>query len=438
MLKCLTITTLMLALPAGAATYEKTYDNGLKLIVREDNRAPVVVSQIWYHVGSSYEYESITGISHALEHLMFKGTATHPVGEFSRMIAENGGEDNAFTSKHYTAYYQRIASDRVEIPIRLEADRMTNLLFDEIEFKREMEVIKEERSLRIDNNPLNRFYEKFLATNYIRSPLRHPVIGWPMDIDRLTMVQTENWYRRWYAPNNATLVIVGDVAFDEVEALVARYFGPIKSKSIKPVLSVFEAPQNGQKTIHGYGNTSSSYLLMAYRVPVIMQLEDPDDAYALEVLKGILDGGHSARFSRYLQREQDMAISVSADYDAFDRLQGLFNVTAMPKVDITLGALQQAIELQIEAIKTSPVSERELQRVKAQVVSARVYQQDSLFYMAMQIGRLETVGLGWRLLDDYADQINRITVSDIQRVARRYLISRNLTVGKFWPESKQP
>ena len=428
----------MLTLPAGAATYEKTYDNGLKLIVREDHRAPVVVSQIWYRVGSSYEHDGFTGISHALEHLMFKGTPTYPGGELSRIIAENGGEDNAFTGKHFTTYYQRIASDRVEIPIRLEADRMTNLLFDEIEFKREMEVIKEERSQRIDNNPLSRFYEKFQATTFIRSPLRHPIIGWPLDIDRLTMVQAERWYQRWYAPNNATLVIVGDVAFDEVEALVARHFGPIKSKPVQPVLPVFEAPQNGQKTIHGYGDISSSYLLMAYRVPVIMQLEDSEDAYALEVLNGILDGGHSARFSRYLQREQDIAISASADYDAFDRLQGLFNITAIPKPGITLEALKLAIESQIEAIKTNPVSQAELQRVKAQVVSGRVYQQDSLFYMAMQIGQLETVGLGWHLLDDYVDHINRVTASDIQRVARRYLNARNLTIGKFWPESKRP
>ena len=436
MLKLLIILILMQALPAGAATYEKIYSNGLKLVVREDHRAPVVVSQIWYHVGSSYEHEGITGISHALEHLMFKGTPSRPDADFSRIIAENGGEDNAFTSKHYTTYYQRIASDRVEIPIRLEADRMSNLLFDEVEFKREMEVIKEERSQRIDNNPLSQFHEKFLATAYIRSPLRYPVIGWPQDIGRLTMAQAQSWYQRWYAPNNATLVIVGDVKFDEIDTLVTRYFSPIKSKLIKPVQPVFETPQNGQKEIHGYGNTSSPYLLMAYRVPVIMGLEEPDDAYALEALNGILDGGNSARFARFLQREQDIAITVSADYDAFDRLEGLFNITAMPKPGITLEELQSGIESQIEAIKTIPVSETELQRVKAQLVSARVYQQDSMFYMAMQIGLYETVGLGRHLLDDYVEQINRITVSDIQRVATRYLNARNLTVGKFWPESQ--
>ena len=435
---CASVALLVLALPVGSATLEKTYSNGLKLIVREDHRAPVVVSQIWYRVGSSYEHEGITGISHALEHLMFKGTPSFPGGEFSRIIAENGGQDNAFTSKHYTAYYQRIASDRLEIPLQLEADRMTNLLFDDEEFKREMEVIKEERSQRVDNNPLTQFYEKFIATAFIRSPVRHPIIGWPLDIERLTMAQARAWYQRWYAPNNATLVIVGDVEFDEVDRLVARYFGPIKSRPIKPLGPLLEAPQNGQKIIHGYGDTSSSYLLMAYRAPVIAQLDEAGDAYALEVLSGILDGGNSARFSRYLQRDQEFAISASVGYDAFDRLQGLFSITATPKPGIALEVLQSAIESQIDDLKTRPVSEEELQRVKAQVVSGRIYQQDSLFYMALQIGMFETAGLDWRLLDGYVDAINRVSADDVQRVARRYLNPRGLTLGKFWPEDKQP
>ncbi len=176
---------------------------------------------------------------------------------------------------------------------------------------------------------------------------------------------------------------------------------------------------------------------MAYRAPVIAQLEEPSDAYALDVLSGILDGGNSARFSRYLQREQEIAISASVGYDAFERLQGLFNITATPKPGITLEALQSAIEAQLDKLKTEAVSETELQRVKAQVVSGRIYQQDSLFYMAMQIGMFETAGLGWRLLDGYVDAINRVSADDVQRVASRYLNSRGLTLGKFWPEDKR-
>lgn len=436
--KAILLLSLMIAFPAYAETFEKIYDNGLKLVVREDHRAPVVVSQLWYHVGSSYEHDGITGISHALEHLMFQGTGKTAAGEFSRIVAENGGQDNAFTGKHYTTYFQRIASDRLEISLRLEADRMTGLLIDEDRFKREMEVIKEERNLRVDNNPLNRFYERFMATIFIESPLRHPVIGWSQDIEQLGMQQTKDWYQRWYAPNNATLVIVGDVRFAEVDALVKRYFSPIKSKPIIGVKIRREAPQDGMKLIQGYGETSTPYLLMAYRAPVFNQLEDPADAYALDVLSGILDGGGSARFSRYLQRGQEVAVSASAGYNASDRLDGLFTITAMPKSGVSLEKLQSAIESQIERLKTESVSEQELQRVKSQVVSGKVYERDSIFYMAMQIGMLETAGLDWRLLDDYLSQVERVDADDIQRVARRYLVSTGLTLGQFWPESERP
>lgn len=442
MIKRLVISVLFLCLnciPASwAETFEKTYDNGLKLVVREDHRAPVVVSQLWYHVGSSYEHDGITGVSHALEHLMFKSTENTATGEFSRIVAENGGSDNAFTGKHYTTYFQRIASDRLEICLRLEADRMKGLLFDEAEFRREIEVIKEERNLRVDNNPLARFYERFMATVFIQSPLRHPVIGWPQDIEQLNMRQTIDWYKRWYAPNNATLVIVGDVHFAEVDTLVKRYFSPIKSKPVISVKRRREAPQDGLKVIQGYGETSTPYLLMAYRAPVIRRLENPADAYALDVLSGILDGGSSARFSRYLQREQEVAISASAAYDAFDRLEGLFTITAIPKTGVTLEDLQSAVEVQIDRLKTEAVSEQELQRVKAQVISGRVYERDSTFYTAMQIGKLEAAGLDWQLLDDYLTQIKRVEAEDIQRVAKRYLVENGLTIGQFRPQSERP
>ena len=424
--------------PLFAASLEKVYDNGLKLIVLQDHRAPVVVSQLWYHVGSSYEHEGITGVSHALEHLMFKSTENVAAGEFSRVVAENGGSDNAFTGKHYTAYFQRIASDRLELCIRYEADRMNGLIFDADEFEREMDVIREERSLRVDNNPLSRFYERFIAAVYSRSSLRHPVIGWPEDIRQLELHEANEWYQRWYVPNNATLVIAGDVQFEEVDELVMKYFSGIPSRPLQPVKSRPEPPQDGLKVIQGYGQTSTPYLLMAFRAPAITQLDDPVDAYALEVLAGILDGGSSARFSRFLQREQEIAVSLSVSYDAFERLQGLFTITAVPSSGITLDALQNAIMQQIDRLKEVVVSDEELERVKAQVISSKVYERDSIFYSAMQIGMLETAGLDNQLIDSYVSQIERIGVDDIQRVARRYFVETGLTLGEFWPESKRP
>ena len=424
--------------PLFAATLEKTYDNGLKLIVLPDHRAPVVISQLWYHVGSSYEHEGITGVSHALEHLMFKRTTTASAGEFSRLVAEHGGSDNAFTGKHYTAYFQHIASDQLELCLRYEADRMNGLVFDQAEFKREMDVIREERSLRVDNSPLSQFYERFVATVYSRSPLRHPVIGWPEDIQQLELEDARKWYRRWYMPNNATLVIAGDVQFDEVDRLVTKYFSKIPSRPIQPVKLRPEPPQDGFKLIRGYGQVSSPYLLMAFRAPSITQLEVPADAYALKVLAGILDGGASARFTRFLQRGEETAISVSAAYDAFERLQGLFTITALPNRGVTLDALRSAIMGQIDRLKQEPVNDDELERVKAQVISGQVYQRDSSFYTAVQIGMLETAGLSSRLLDDYVTRIDAVKADDIQRVARRYFVDTGLTLGEFRPGSDRP
>jgi zinc protease len=421
-----------------ADTVEKVYDNGLKLIVLHDDRAPVVVSQLWYHVGSSYEHEGITGISHALEHLMFKSTTNAASGEFSRVVAERGGSDNAFTGKHYTTYFQRIASDSLELCIRYEADRMNGLVFDAAEFEREMDVISEERSLRVDSSPLNRFYERFTASVYTRSPLRHPVIGWPEDIQQLELDEVKQWYGRWYVPNNATLVIAGDVQFAEVDELVRKYFSGIPARPLQPVKRWREPPQDGLKVIQGYGQTSSAYLLMAFRAPGIAQLDDPDDAYVLEVLSGILDGGASARFSRFLQREQEIAVSASVSYDPFERLQGLFTITAVPSAGVTLQALQDAIMQQLDRLKEVAVSEEELKRVKAQVISSKVFERDSLFYSAMQIGRLETIGLGRHLLDSYVAEIERVDIDDLRRVAQRYFVETGMTLGQFRPQSKRP
>lgn len=315
---------------------------------------------------------------------------------------------------------------------------MQNLVFDAVEFEREMDVIREERSLRVDSSPLSRFYEQFIANVYTRSRLRHPVIGWPEDIQQLELDEVRQWYEQWYVPNNATLVIAGDVGFDEVDALVTKYFSAIPARPLEQVKVWDEPPQHGLKIVQGYGQTSSAYLFMAYRVPGIAQLEQPDDAYALEVLGGILDGGASARFSRFLQREQEIAVSASVSYDPFERLQGLFSISAVPSAGVTLQALQEAILQQLESLKEAAVSEEELARVKAQVISSKVYERDSLFYSAMQIGRLETSGFDSELLDSYVTEIERVDADDIRRVARRYFVETGLTLGQFRPQSERP
>ena len=232
-----------------AEVHEYTFENGLKLLVKEERRAPVVVSQTWYRIGSSYEHDGITGISHVLEHMMFKGTEKHPGDEFSRIISENGGRGNAFTGKDYTAYFQILEKSRLEVSFRLEADRMRNLLLPEEEFKKEIEVVKEERRLRTEDRPVAYLHEAALSAAFQTAPYRHPIIGWMSDLDAMQVDDLKGWYQRWYAPNNATLVVVGDVEHEMVYRLARKYFGPLKAATLTPPRALPEVPQQGLKRI---------------------------------------------------------------------------------------------------------------------------------------------------------------------------------------------
>ncbi|HHJ34149.1 MAG TPA: insulinase family protein, partial [Gammaproteobacteria bacterium] len=243
--------------------------NGMKILVVENHRAPVVVSQVWYKVGASYEHDGITGLSHVLEHMMFKGTKAHPAGEFSEIIAANGGRENAFTGQDYTAYFQRIANDRLELCFELEADRMQNLLLDEDEFMKEIEVIKEERRLRTEDKPTALTYERFNAAAFINNPYRRPVIGWMEDLDTLNIQDVRRWYKHWYAPNNATLVVAGDVDAGEVFKLAKEYFGSIPTSKIPQLKPRREAKQYGTQRITVELPAKIPYLVMGYKVPVL-------------------------------------------------------------------------------------------------------------------------------------------------------------------------
>ena len=218
---------------AGGAVHEYRLDNGLKLIVKEDHRAPVMVSQVWYRVGSGYESDGVTGVSHVLEHMMFKGTDKHAPGEFSRIIAENGGQENAFTSQDYTAYFQRMEAGRLPVSFELEADRMRNIKLSEEEFRKEIKVVMEERRMRTDDKPTAQTFEQFAATAYTTSSYRIPTIGWMNDLENMTLADLQQWYRRWYAPNNAILVVVGDVDPEAVLAQAKKHFGPLRPETIK-------------------------------------------------------------------------------------------------------------------------------------------------------------------------------------------------------------
>jgi zinc protease len=414
--------------------HEYRLANGLKLIVKEDHRAPVVVSQVWYKAGSSYEHNGTTGVAHVLEHMMFKGTHKHGPNEFSRIISANGGRENAFTGQDYTAYFQQLEKSRLPISFELEADRMANLNLKAEDFAKEVQVVMEERRMRTEDKPRSLTYEHFAATAFTNSPYHHPIIGWMDDLQNMTVDDMRQWYADWYAPNNATLVVAGDVDPQAVFELAKQYYGPVKPRPVPTVKPQREFEQKGIRRLTVKAPAQVPYFIMGYKTPVVKTAEVDWEPYALDMLAGILDGGESARFARELVRGQQIASSVGAGYDLYSRLDDLLLFDGTPAKGHTVAELEQAIRDQIERLKTELVSQEELDRIKAQVVASKTYEKDSIFYQAMQIGTLETVGLDWRLMDQYVDRLRAVTPEQVQAVARKYLIDDYLTVAVLEPQ----
>ncbi len=415
--------------------HETVLDNGLKVIVKIDTRAPIVVSQVWYKVGGSYEATGKTGISHVLEHMMFKGTDQLEANEFSKVIAANGGQENAFTGRDYTAYFQKLEKSRLAISFRLEADRMRNLRMTEEEFRKEVEVVKEERRLRTEDRPEALVYEQFMATAFRSSNYRNPVIGWPEDLDNLELSDLEAWYDSFYAPNNATVVVVGDVEPDAVFELATRYFGPIPRRDVTPVAASPEPKQQGPRRVSVQKPAKVPYLLMGFHVPSLGAENAAWEPYALEVLAYVLDGGKSARLPTSLVRRQRVASSVGVSYDAVSRLPTLFIISANPANGKTTEEVKTALLDEIERLQSEKVREKELEKVKAQIVAGNVFERDSSFYQAMKIGELETVGLDWRLENELVERLKSVTAEQVQAVARKYLDPDAMTIGVLEPTS---
>jgi len=438
----LLLSTICLPLTALAAdpqpTHEFTLDNGLKVVVREDHRAPVVVSQIWYKVGSSYETPGQTGLSHALEHMMFKGSSKAGPGEASLILRDLGAEENAFTSDDYTAYYQVLARDRLSVAFELEADRMATLRLPPEEFSREIEVIKEERRLRTDDKPNSKAYERFKAMAYPASGYHTPTIGWMADLDRMNVQELRHWYESWYVPNNATLVVVGDVKPDEVKALAERWFGPLPRRDVPPAKKPLELAEPGERQITVHVATQMPGLMYGFNVPSLATAEDPRMVNALRLISALLDGGYSARIPARLERGEELVSGASSDYDAFSRGDSLFTINATPNAQKkkTLADAEAGIWRLLNELKTKPPSKEELERVRAQVIAGVVFERDSITSQATTIGQLETVGLSWKLMDDELEALQSVTPEDIQKAARTYFTRARLSIAHVLPEEK--
>jgi zinc protease len=420
---------------ACAEVFEHTLANGLKVIVKEDHRAPVLVQQIWYKAGSMDERTGKTGVAHLLEHMMFKGTKAVPPGEFSRRIAAAGGRENAFTSNDYTAYFQQLHKSQLPLAMKLESDRMHNLNLSEAEFSKEIKVVMEERRMRTDDEPHALLQEKMMAAVYLEHPYQHPVIGWMSDLEAMTVADARAWYQQWYAPNNATLVIAGDVKAAEVFALAQRYYGSIP-KQIQPARRVFTEPaQIGIKRMVVKAPAELPLVVMSYHAPNIINLQQDWKPYALEMLAGVLSGGESARLNKHLVREQRIASSAAAGYDSASRGPGLFTLEATPSEGKSVGEMEAALRGEIAQLIKDGVSADEMKRVKAQVMAGEVYKLDSVFYQAMQIGQMESIGLGHKAIGVMLEKLQAVTAEQVQQVAVEFLQDDNLTVAVLDPQA---
>lgn len=422
---------------AQASVVEHHLENGLTVLVLPDPRAPVVTNQIWYDVGSRHEHSGITGISHMLEHMMFRGSEAYPPGEFTRIIARLGGNQNAFTGQDFTAYFQVLGSAHWETAMAMEAERMHALRLSEEQFQPERDVVVEERRLTRDDRPTALLHEQFMAAAFLNSPYGHGVIGWMTDIENYALEDVQAWYDAWYAPNNAVAVVVGDVDPDEVIKAAQRHYGLIPARPLPEVKPRAEVPQRGERRTVLRVPAELPHLIMGWKTPSIPTLlasdAAPDDAYALMVAAGVLGSGRSSRLNRELVRGQELALGASAGYSGYSRLETLFTLSATPSSQSDIETLEQALLEQVRRLIETPVDQAELQRVKAQVVASEVFRRDSLNARAFELGMLETIGLGWRVGEEYAERIRAVTADDVQRVAGTYLIPDTRTVAVLDP-----
>ena len=433
------ITQLALAAsPDLGDTHEYQLSNGLKLIVREDHRAPTVAHMAWYRAGSMDEVNGKTGVAHVLEHMMFKGTDKVKAGEFSRLVAAVGGRENAFTSRDYTAYFQQVEKSKLEDVIKLESDRMSNLNFDDAVFLKEIQVIMEERRLRTEDNPSSLLNESLMATAYMSSPYRHPVIGWMNDLQNMKASDARDWYRSWYTPNNVTVVISGDVDAKKVLNMAEKYYGAAAAHELPVRKPQIEPPQKGIKQVQVKASADSAQLAMAWKVPRLEpgKLDDPEP-YALELLTAVLDGYDNARLNRTLVKQEKVVNDVGVGYDMISRGPELFLISATMAKGKTVGQAQVSIRKALDELKQKGVLDSELKRIKVRILSDQIYKRDSIFGQAMEIGSTEMAGFSWRDIDYMLEKMQSITPEQVQAVAKKYLVDEGLTIAVLDPQARQ-
>ena len=428
---CLLLAALLAVAPLGAAAdevAETTLDNGLRVLLLEDHRSPVVALQIWYRVGSRHERVGLTGLSHYLEHMMFKGTPRYGPRAYATLVEQQGGEQNAYTTQDATVYHVNVVADKIDLILDLEADRMRQLALDPREIEAERKVIMEERRTRTEDDPVGALAEAFNAVAFTAHPYRLPVIGFMGDIERLVAEDLRAWYDAYYRPNNAILVAVGDFKAAEFLEKIRTRFGPVPRGPDPPPVRVVEPEQRGERRVWLRKEAQLPVIFIGYPAPN----HHSPDAYALDVLSVILSGGRASRLYQRLVYAERLALDAGGDYTrlSIDPETFTFYATVLPEK--TVEAVERALQAEVERLHADLVGEEELQRAKNQIEASFLFGQDSVSTRAATLGRYELVS-GWRLVDAFLPGIRAVSREDVRRVAQRYFARDRQTTAILVP-----
>jgi zinc protease len=420
-----------------------TLSNGMTLIVKPDRRAPTVAHMLWLRVGAFDEVDGTSGVAHVLEHMLFKGTPDLKPGEFSRRVAALGGRENAFTGQDYTGYYQQIPANRLQEVMQLEADRFARNQWSDEEFRKELEVVKEERRLRTDDNPKSRLYELLNATVFTASPYRRPIVGWMSDLDAMQPDDARDFYKRWYVPANAAVVVAGDVDVNQVRSWAEKHYGVIPARAVPARKPREEPPQVGIKRVELKAPAEQAYVALAFRAPALTSLDvlnaQDSDALALTVLAAVLDGYSGARLDRALTQGSDrLADSAGASNGLMGRGPQLFVLDGIPAKGKTAAQVEEALREQVRQVARAGVSEAELKRVKTQWIAREIYKKDSVFNQARELGSYWVQGWPLDASEKLIAHLRAITPEQVQAVAQRYFGDDQLTVAVLNPQASDP
>jgi zinc protease len=433
--------TVIWALPLSAAEVTNfRLDNGMEVLVLEDHRAPVVVNMVWYRIGSADEPPGKSGIAHFLEHLMFKSTETLESGEFSRVVAENGGTDNAFTSFDYTAYFQRVAADRLELMMEMEADRMVNLRLTPEEVDTERQVILEERNERTENEPGALFGEQRNAAQYMNHPYGIPIIGWRHEMEGLTLEDAKAFYRRYYAPNNAILIVAGDVEPEAVRAMAEKHFGPIPANPELPErVRPAEPPQLAERRLsYADARVAQPYVIRTYLAPE-RDAGDQREAAALLLLAEVLGGsGQTSVLARKLQFDTQAAVYSSAFYGDVSLDDTTFGLVIVPAEGVGLADAEAALDRAVAEFLDEGIDDAQLERIRTQIRASLIYQEDDIQSLARTYGMALTSGLTSEDVEAWPEILKSVTEEEILAAAARVLDRSNAVTGWLMsPETEE-